>query len=215
MQTKTEKKVLFTGTADPTNIVLPMNTTGVVVAINLIAVGSSMFNRVGRKIEMRSVRFVAKLENPGVTRATINPDMGRIMIVYDRQTNGAFPAIADILQDTDQAGTNTTEGMSGLNMDNRERFVTIMDKKIGLPQATMTAGVATNVFPNDSDIPVVIDEFRKLRGLTTHFKADSSPAVIGDVSTGGLYVVALSQIQAAGTEVWQYNFNVRLKYVDV
>jgi len=214
-QTRTEKKVLFTGTADPTNATLAFNTTGNVVCVNLIQVGSSMFNRIGRKIEMKSIRLCGKINTAAVTRATLSPDHARIMIIYDRQTNGANPAITDFLQDTDQAGTNTTDSFSGINMNNRERFVTIMDKRFILPQATATAGVLTNVFPNDVMIPVRVDEFRKLRGLTTHYKADSNPAVIGDVSTGGLFIISLSEEQASGTELFNFEFNVRLKYVDV
>lgn len=214
-QTVTEKKVLFSGTADPVYGPLAFSTTGNLVGINLIQVGSSMFNRVGRKIEMRSVRLKGFIGTLAVTRATTSPDYARIIIVYDRQVNGAYPAIASVLQDTDQAGTNTSEAMSGLNMDNRERFVTIMDKQIILPQATNTAGVLTNVFPNDTSLPCMIDEYRQLRGLTTHFKADSNPAVIGDISTGALYIISIAQVQADGTELFYFNWNCRLKYVDV
>lgn len=214
-QTASEKKVLFTGTADAVNGTLAFNTTGNIIAINLVQVGSSMFNRIGRKIEMRSVRVTGTMNTFTVTRATLTPDFGRIMIVYDRQTNGAYPAMADILQDTEQSGTNTTNSLSGLNMNNRERFVTVMDKRFTLPQATATAGVLTNVYPNDEACPVKIDEFRKLRGMTTHFKADSNAAVIGDIATGGLYIVSLAYRQASGTELFDLDYNVRLKYVDV
>lgn len=215
-QTGTEKKVLFVGTSDPTNALLALNATGTITCLNLIAVGSSMFNRVGRRIEMTSVRFCGFLQTiSGITRATISPDLGRIMIIYDRQTNGAFPSITDILQDTDQAGTNTTESQTGINMNNRERFVTIMDIKLTVPQATATAGVLTNVFPNGGDQAWHFDEFRKLRGLTTHYKADSATAVIGDISTGALYLLSFSTNFAAGNELFAINFNVRLKYVDV
>lgn len=213
-QTQSEKKVLgVTSTSVAGNLAL--NTTGTIQAINLIQVGSSMFNRIGRKIEMRSVRLVLNLNTLNVTRATIDCDIGRVMIIYDRQTNGANPAMADILQYTDQTGTNVTWAMAGLNMNNRERFVTILDQKIMIPQATATAGVLTNVFPQGEVIPVNLDEFRKLKGLTTHFKADSNPAVIGDIATGGLFLISLSNTQVAGTELFNYNFDVRLKYVDV
>jgi len=213
-QTNVEKKVLFIGTV-PAGVALAMNTTGTVQCINLIQVGSSMFNRIGRKIEMRSIRLVCDIDTLMVTRATTTPGLGRIMVIYDRQTNGANPVITDFLQDTDQAGTNTTTSLSGLNMNNRERFVTLIDVKVTLPQATNTAGVLTNVFPNDLAIPTRIDEFRKLKGLTTHYKADSNPAVIGDLSTGGLFIISLANNQAAGTELYSYDWNVRLKYTDV
>lgn len=212
-QTATEKKVLFVGTAS-TATFLAMNSTGTIECINLIQVGSSMFNRIGRKIEMRSIRLVCDLSTINATRATIDSEIGRIMVIYDRQTNGANPAMADFLQDTDQLGTNTTSPLGGINMNNRERFVTIIDKKITVPQATDTAGVLTNVFPNDIQIPTRIDEFRKLRGLTTHYKADSNPAVIGDIATGGLFIISLAQ-QVAGNELFRFSYNVRLKYQDV
>jgi len=214
-QNNVEKKVLYVGTESAATY-LALNTTGTIQCVNLIQVGSSMFNRIGRKIEMKSIRLVCDIETLNVTRATITPDIGRIMVIYDRQTNGANPAQADFLQDTDQAGTNYTTAFSGLNMNNRERFVTLIDKKLSLPQGTATAGVLTNVFPNDGlSIPAQFDEFRKLRGLTTHYKADSNPAVIGDISTGGLFIVSLGFAQTAGTELYRYQWNVRLKYTDL
>lgn len=216
-QTKTEKKVLFVGEADATNGVLACNTTGSIIALNLIQVGSSMFNRIGRKIEMRSLRFIGQYltTNAGGPVTTVDPDYHRLAIVYDRQTNGALPTLSDMFQDTEQTGTNTSTSLSGVNMNNRERFVVLMDKRITLPQGTATAGVLTNVFPNDVNLPIKVDEFRRLRGLTTHYGADSSPAVIGDIRTGGLYIVSFTNIQAAGTEIFSMNWNVRLKYTDV
>lgn len=212
-QTQIEKKVIFFGTADAVNTVLALNSTGSIACINLIQIGSSMFNRIGRKLEMASLRLTGHINTLQVTRATTTVDYARVVIVYDRQTNGANPAITDILQDTEQNGTNTTTPFSGLNMNNRERFVTLVDHRFTLPQVTNTAGVLTNVFPQ-MELPVKIDAFRRLRGLTTHYKADSSPAVIGDISTGGLFIFSLAN-QAAGTEEFQFDWNVRLKYVDL
>lgn len=213
-QTNNEKKVVFFGAADVVNGYLFVNSTGSVVCINLIQVGSSMFNRIGRKIEMHSIRLMTNLINIAATRNTILCDYLRIIVVYDRQTNGALPTIGDIIQDTEQNATNTTTPFSGLNMNNRERFVTLIDHRITIPQANSTAGVLTNVFPNDVGLQVKTDEFRRLRGLTTHYKADSSPAVIGDISTGALFIVTLAA-QPAGTELFALDWNVRLKYVDL
>ena len=100
-------------------------------------------------------------------------------------------------------------------MNNRERFVVLIDHRVTVPQATATAGVLTNVFPNDCALPVITDEFRKLRGLTTHYGADSSPAVIGDITTGAVYIVTLTTFEASGAELFNLFWNIRLKYVDV
>lgn len=214
MQTGIEKKVLCTNQTI-TGSTLALNTTGTILALNLIQVGSSMFNRIGRRIEMKSVRFTARLDTLAVTRDA-DTDYARIAIVYDRQTNAALPAITAVFQDTTQDGTNSTNAMSGVNMNNRDRFVVIMDKRYGLPNTTNTAGVLTNTYPNGDSQHIVIDEFRKLRGLTTHYGADSNPAVIGDITTGGLYIITLTSVNASGAEQFVLNpWNVRLKYVDV
>lgn len=215
-QTGNEKKVLYTGTNTPGSGVLLFNSTGTILGLNFIQVGSSMFNRIGRRIEMLSVRFTGHIECiAGLTRSVL-PDYARLVIVYDRQTNGAYPTISDMFQDTDQAGVNTTLAQSGINMDNRERFVVIMDYRIYLPQATVTAGVVSAAFPVDTmAYKPLVDEYRRLGKLTTHYKADSNPAVIGDISTGGLFVVAFAD-QTAATSAFSMNeWNVRLKYIDV
>lgn len=213
-----------TAAATGGGIPLVLNSTGTIIPLNLITAGSSFFNRVGRKIEMKSVEFEFQ---PGVLTLSIaSPvDQGRILIVYDRQTNGAIPALADVIQDTDSAGTNTSNALAGLNLNNRDRFLIIMDKRIELPQVTNTAGVVTNVWPNsfggaedgDGGAGVgVVHAYRKLKGLVTHFKADSAPAAIGDIATGGLFVLTLG-INAVTTGA---SFNIpywksRLRYVDV
>lgn len=209
-----EKKVLLTSQGTSGSAYLALNSTGTIQALNLIQVGSSMFNRIGRRIEMISVRLSASLEALAVTRLS-NQDPARIIIVYDRQTNGAYPAITDVLQDTDQLANNTTTQFSGINMNNRERFVVLMDHRFYLPQINNTAGVLSGAYPTDSVwTKHYLTEFRKLGKLTTHYKADSNPAVIGDISTGGLFIISLAG-NAAGTENFRMPWNVRLKYVDV
>lgn len=214
-QTGVEKKVIFFGDQDAINGALALNGTGSIIGLNFIQVGSSMFNRIGRKIEMRSVKLNAFMTIiSAITRATTGPDYMRVSIVYDRQTNGSFPTQSDIYQDTEQSGANTDSATSGINMNNRERFVTIMDIRFSAPQATATAGVLTNVYPNSYCVGSHVNEFRKLRGLTTHYGADSNPAVVGDIRSGGLFIVSRGS-NAAGAELFQMNWNLRMKYTDL
>jgi len=189
-----------------------INSTAAINPINLIQAGSSFFNRVGRRIEMKNVRVNGYV----VVKATVtSEDYARIMIVYDRQTNGAVPAIADILQTTVQNGTNSTSSFSGVNLNNRDRFKIIRDMRIFLPSVTDTTGVLTNFAPVDPVTPTFnIDMFAKLGGLVTQFKADSSPAVIGDIATGGLYLITFGA-NASGAEGYQASLEVRLRYNDV
>lgn len=208
-----EKKVLFTGTADAINGPFALNTTGSIYALNLVQVGSSMFNRVGRRIQLISMRMRIQIQVIiGITRS-VPVDTGKIAVVYDKQTNGAYPTLADVYQDTEQTGANTATSISGLNMNNRDRFITIMEKNIVLASGAVNpTGTVVNSFPQDLTT-LYLDEYRKL-SLTTHFRSDSNPAVIGDISNGGLYFITYANL-AAGAEGYQVIWNCRLKYIDL
>lgn len=185
------------------------NGTAVITPLNLIQTGSTFCNRIGRKVEMKNIRVSGRLNQ---IRSVNISDYVRIMIIYDRQTNGAVPSISDILQSTDQTTTNSTSILSGLNLNNRDRFVVIRDLRIAAPpfnDANETVGatdpltVATN-----------IDLFAKIPGYVTQYKADSSPAVIGDIASGGLYLVTFGGI-AAGSEGYNAYLECRLRYLDM
>lgn len=188
-----------------------LNTTFVVTPLNLIQTGSSFFNRIGRRIEMKSIRVSGNLQTLG---SQVSHGYTRIMIVYDRQTNGALPSAADILQSTKQDGTNVTNSYSGLNLNNRDRFVVLRDMRTATPPINVTAGTVT--FEADSD-PVSpftnIDMYVKLKGLVTQYKADSTPAVIGDISSGGLYLITFGNF-AGGSEGWEAYVETRLRFAD-
>ncbi len=186
-----------------------LNTTGSVTPLNLIRAGSSFFNRIGRRIELRSIHMKGTINQ---IRTTNSWDYVRVMIVYDRQTNGALPAIADILQSTDQAGTNTTTSFSDINLNNRDRFQVLRDLRICLPSFTLTAGQVTNPgFVDPVSQTFNIKEFKKIKSEITQYKTDSSPADISDIATGGLFLVTLG-FQAAGSEGFDADLEFRLRY---
>lgn len=189
-----------------------LNQTAVITPLNLIRVGSTFCNRIGRKISMKSLRMNGNLN---FIRTVADEDYVRIMIVYDRQTNGALPAIADILQDTDQATTNVTNAYSGANVNNVDRFQILKDYHIVLPSGTFTAGVVTNPgFTDPVSATFRVDCYLKLNGLLTQYKSDSAPAVIGDISSGALYLVTFGSA-VAGSEGFQLACKTRLRYTDI
>nr|WAE42718.1 MAG: capsid protein [Cressdnaviricota sp.] len=185
-----------------------LNATANITAINLITAGSSFFNRIGRKIEMKSIQIRGSIgiTNVGNTQA----DYGRVMLVYDRQFNGAYPSITDILEDTVQAGTNTTNVQSGMNLNNRDRFQVIWDNRVALPPNDASGSSVQNMQPSEFSL----DVFKKLKNLVTQYKADSSPAVVGDIATGSLLFVTLGGT-TAGSEAYKVVVAMRLRYVDL
>lgn len=190
------------------NITLSLNTTPNLDAMNLIQSGSAFYQRVGRRVEMQSLHLFGFLNQTGTAA---NEGFARILVIYDRQTNGALPSYATIMANYDQSGTSTSTVYSGLNPDERERFVILADFKITTPYVT-----AATFVPGSTDGPsgtYKIDRFIKLRGLQTHYKADSVPAVIGDVATGSLLLVGVGD-KASGSEGWNAILSWRIRYSD-
>lgn len=134
--------------------------------INLVRQGATFYNRIGNKVHMRSVSVFF---TPCV--ATSNGVINlRWMLVYDKQPNGAFPALTDVLA-TNDAGT--VEFHSSLNMTNRSRFMILRDK--------------LETFSTVERSSAICKDFVRLN-LDTEFK--SNAGTIGDISTGALFLLA-------------------------
>lgn len=188
-----------------------LSSTAVITCLNLIRVGSTYVNRTGRRVEMKSIRVRGNIDT---LRTSIAEDMVRIMVVYDRQTNGAFPTIQDILASTDQAAANTTTSYSNANLNNRDRFQILRDWWTMLPPLTLTVGqVSTPGFTDPVRPTFVVDFYVKLKGLIAQFKADSSPAVIGDIATGGLFLVTYGNV-VFNSEGYTSYLETRLRFTD-
>lgn len=192
-----------------------LNGTGAVICLNLVRAGSSFFNRIGRRIELKNITFSAIIA-PLRTSTAATSEYVRILIVYDRQTNGANPAIADILQSTDQSGANTTSSFSGINLNNRDRFRIFADERITLPNITVVGAITTSPSVDIDPMKTTfnIKRFIKLGRELTQYKADSAPAVVGDIATGGLFLVFLGST-GAGAESYAVNWESRVRFNDV
>lgn len=151
-------------------------------AINTPSSGTASTNRIGAVICSKSVYYQFVL-NMGTAAA---PIVVRHMLIWDRQSNGALPALSDILQ-------NVTVGqvvLSPMNLFNRERFVVLADDRI-----TMS--------PN-ADIITYTKGYRTVNQNST-FSAATTP------TTGCLFVLFASD-EAAGTSAptvygtWRFRF---------
>lgn len=187
-----------------------INSTGVVTPLNLIQVGSTFCNRIGRRIEMKSLYMTGFMKQTAF--GTTFSDYARIMVIYDRQTNGATPTVATILANYDQTTAATTNSSSGINPDQRERFVILCDERRTMPPVDALANGTSGPFDGNKDI-LDVKRFIKLGGLATHYQADSSPSVVGDISTGGLFLLTIGSF-ANGAQPFNAQLNFRLRYSD-
>lgn len=209
----TEKKAV-----DLANTSYGIDSTGSVTAINLIQTGSGYNNRVGRKINLTSVEFRGSFIASGTFPVA---QQARVMIVYDKQPNGSLPAIGDVLQAITQAGATETRASSPRNLDKRDRFVCLWDHWC-IMFGNHTNGSTVAAPTGQSDLAIEntdqqttnVHKYVRLPNLVTQYQADSSPAVIGDIATGSLFLLTFGQ-NAAGAGSHSLSGTIRLRYKDM
>lgn len=166
--------------------------------LNGLTQGTDSITRIGRKICMKSIqgRWTFTLQNTaaGVFPAGLVGGQVRLLIVYDKQANGAAPAATDILQ-----GTGIIQ--APLNLNNRERFIVLVDKFITLDPNDMQSGMIRFYKKLPRDARDVI------------FNAGNA-GTIGDIQTGSVYALWQCSAQAtAGTTLSGALYN-RIRFLD-
>jgi len=159
---------------------------GTLICINACSRGTDIGTRVARQFTMRSLelRYSVKLGATPTNQAI------RVLVFYDRQANGALPAIADVLQ----AATVTAPR----NLENRNRFKILYDRLHVLE----TAGPTREM----------VRWYRKLRH-PTQFNTGND-GTVGDIATGSLFVLAFGTIAADDNTRGEWSYNTRVRFQD-
>lgn len=202
----------------PTNT--NMSTTAQFILLNPTQEGSSFYNRIGRKISIKSLMLQGFITPTNSNASAQTSDYYRVMIVYDRQPNGAFPTLADVLTSYDNAGNTTSTCLDQVNMNNRDRFKVIMDERLVTPEVGVNGAASANLDGvcelngTGQQQTFNIKKYFKLNRLVSQYKASSNPGVIGDIATGSLFLMLVGQIASAANATWKFSWESRLRFWD-
>lgn len=167
------------------------------ILCNNMQQGNSGITRIGRQITVKSVAYNMMIK----PAATTTSGLLRFMLIWDRQANGAAPAITDILGFNDAATTTANQITAAMNMSNRERFKVLVDKRIAVGQV-VTSIAAGNPVPHG-------EKFRKQNEIVTYNAGNVGD--VTDIATNSLYAVLLT---TCGTAAFAINGNVRIRFTD-
>lgn len=170
------------------------DTTGSVTLLNGVAQGDDFTNRTGRKMTMKSLYIRGLVKN---VDSVSGPNLARMIIVYDNQTNGAAPVITDILK----AASSTSQ----INLNNRDRFRILCDQQyaIGAIDNTATQAYAAG--------PIVFD-FKLYKKLNLETIFGGTTAAVASINTGSLYMITIGD-QAAGAGSL-FKLTTRIRFLD-
>jgi hypothetical protein len=178
---------------------------GTFACLNAPIVGPETYQRIGRRIFMKSLQIKGAI----ILGGTSVQDISRVLVVYDKQPNAALPVLADLVQNSN-AGL-ASNNLSFPNINNRDRFVYLKDYKILTPSFTVTAGVITN----DVILDPIFHSFNfdwtiGLRKLEATYNAVNG-GTVADITTGSLFIVAFDGNNAGTVSC---AFSSRLTYTD-
>jgi len=193
----------------PEQIVNTTTTNQQIFVMNLVQQGTGSWNRVGRKIRLKSLRVKGILTFANANNQDCVQNTVRMIVVWDKQPSGnTIPTFDDIIGGTDQAGTESSGFLSNVRYDNTERFSILKDEVFN---SSYNVANAVTVAQNQTNF----DCFIKLKGMQTVFSGQSNPMTIADISTGGLYVIFRAQNQDnPANYAIVINSNTRLRYYD-
>lgn len=182
LYSRMEKKTID---VDPNTI--EITTTPSITLLNGVATGSDFTDRVGRKINLHSwsIRGFLSPTDSLVDTANI-----RMMVVLDLQTNGAAPAITDILKSSSPSAQ--------LNLNNRDCFRVLMDKMI-------VSGPLTAAFVG-TPITTPIKKYRKIR---QEMIFTGTLSTVASISSGAIWLVMLGNNSAGAGRNFVWSSRVR------
>lgn len=160
-----------------------------VTILNTCIAGALATNRIGRKIRMENL-FLRWGFNMAATSTGGSPF--RILIVYDKQTNTAAPAITSVLLSDDFD--------SPMNLSNRDRFIIVMDE--------LTECIGTALQP-----AIAGKRFVNLKGLEVMYNTTEG-GTVADITTGGLFLF-VAQRGSIGTASPNFVSTCRVKFSDL
>jgi len=207
-----EKKFLDVGDGDTTFVVPPVANMSFQL-LNAPLVGAAFYNRIGNKITMKSVHIKVGLgpRVPDVAPGG-NNETCRVMLVYDRQSNGSDPTPSTLLADYAAGGATQTTVFSGMNPNQTGRFVILREHFFKIFNVNNVAGLtssASSFYQQDGHW--FVNWYVKLKDLETIYQA--STGEIGDITNGALFLVLMSNVSAlaptSGACLFQYKSRLR------
>lgn len=162
-------------------------TSGTLTLLNGCVQGAGASNRISRRVTLRSVQLRGRIQ---MAATTTGASPIRLIVFYDRQSNGAAPSATDLL-----TGNSISDFT---NLSNNRRFLIVADE---IRSCIGTAGPQS----------VYFNFYRKLN-LVTEFNTGNA-GTVADIATGSLYVLAYA---SPGIGVASLNCDVqsRVRFTD-
>jgi len=197
-------------------IIATTTTNANALVLNLVQQGAGSWNRIGKKIYMKSLRLKGCAQCIlGNVPTTANQLVGplRMVIVYDHQTNsGAIPNFDTVFGITGQAGAETSTIFAPIRYDATDRFKIL---KECIYQVSSFNWINAGGTEDNTEVQVYFDEYIDMKNMETLFSGQTNPTTNADIANGSVYVYWRTPFSTTGSgwSITDQSFS-RLRYTD-
>lgn len=166
------------------------DTVGTLTLLNMVLQGTSVKQRIGKKILMQSLQCRGSVANQGAAVSS-SP---AILIVYDRRPGPLLPDITDILQTVHSSSFNNDDNSARFRILKRDDF--FLNGSPGTDTGNGQSGQEYSFFLNLKNLPV-------------SFKTDSF-----GIDEGALYLITVGN-RTPGITASHITAGFRLRFIDI
>ncbi len=174
-------------------------TMNVQAALLTIAEGNGESERIGRKLTIKKIGWRYECRIPTTATAANTSDIIRVMMVLDKQANGALGANTDVLENDDYQSFN--------NLSNSQRFRILMDKSYAMHcPAGSGRGTADTLSYGEH---IITAQWHKECNIPIEYDNSASTGVITSIRSNNIFIIVGSKSGLGG-----FASQVRIRYTD-
>jgi len=167
------------------------------ILLNGCATGTDFTERIGRKIQMKSIQMIINVTLDPDTTDIAHTSFARFICVFDKQWNGGTLSTSDLVNVLARSDTTTSlPTTSPINLNNRDRYKIIFDKRCHVDMGKQSC---------------LIKIYKKLNLETIY---GGTTAAASSIQTGALLFFYIGT-HDAGNDAAEFQFYNRVRFVDI
>lgn len=165
----------------------PMEPTGSVLALSVVAQGDDQSQRDGRVYHIGSIHIQGRIHRAAAESDTAPQDdiVARIVVVWDTQTNGAQLTATNVMD-----ATQTDDFDAWRNLQFSKRFKILFDKKIVLTGRNQSNEGAVNLFASGE--ASTLFKFNKTFATPIKVICSATTAAVASVTDNTIHMIGVA-----------------------
>jgi len=194
-------------------IVATLNTNENAACLNLIQQGTADYNRVGKSVNMKSLRIRGTLLNifnlPALSNSDYTEKYIRMVVVHLKNEESAYPGYNVLFGEVDQRGAVFNQLTSPVVPYKLNEVTVLRDVMLKITQDNPMLGINDEHYSRCH-----FDEYIPLKGLQTVYRGTNDPLAISSVQSGAIVVYFRATSDVGNDYCGLESCHARLRYED-